>query len=211
MSGEPAPGAADWVTDLDDPAGEADVVPSRFRRLGRRQRALLAGAVALVVLLGAAAWFADRQHRPREFADLARCVASAEGSWAAADARIAAMASYVRPSVGTSPSAEVDRALYRLIADQAAVAVPPVRAALASCRDVAVLPVDGDLRAARSAYLAALGGEVDHLDATVADGSNAFAGTERLVELRARARSALTLAAPDARGRRQAAQLMVRR
>jgi hypothetical protein len=186
------------MTDLD----ALDVVESRPRRqLGARGRRIVVLVVVFAVVAAAALWYADTRRRADEFQALLGCATTAEGARAAAERRIDAMAGYVRPSLTVFSAA--DRDLYRIIADQAAVAVPDVDAALRSCQHVRVLSLHSALDRARTAYLSYLRNEDEHLAAVVGDGSHAFDDVDAIRAARSAAFAALSAAAPDRTARRQ--------
>jgi hypothetical protein len=185
-----------------------DLVESRPRAVSPRRRLLVACLVVVLVIVGATAWYVDGRRRVHEFSTLLRCVTVAESAWTIADARITSMASYVRPSVGLNPSLNVQHGLYALVADEAAVGVPSLRQALHGCRSVHVLAYHSKLRAARTAYVALLQAEVDRVAATATDGSQAFADSEGLTQLRSLARRDLSAAAPDEQARQSARRAM---
>jgi hypothetical protein len=190
------------MTDLD----ALDVVESRPRRqLGRRGRRRLVVLTVLVALAAGALWWADRQRRAHEFDQLLGCATTAEAARSAAETRIDAMAGYVRPSLTVYAAA--DRGLYRIIADEAAVAVPDFDAAVRGCERVRVLSIHSSLGHARTAYLAYLRAEDRHLSAVVADGSHAFDDVDEVLAARAAGYAALTAAAPNGTTRRRAGAL----
>jgi hypothetical protein len=161
---------------------------------------MLAAVVAAVVVIGAAGWYADGRRRDQEFDQLAGCASQAEAARAAAERRVAAMASYVRPSLAVFEAP--DRQLYPLIAHEAAVGRPDVESAARSCADVRVLAVHGALRRARSDYVLYLSAETERLADIEADGSHAYDDTEGLRVLRTSAFTALAAAAPSDSARR---------
>jgi hypothetical protein len=192
---------ASWTTDLDRPGDGPDIVAADPRRLGPRGRRALAVAVAAVVLIGAAGWYADGRRRDHEFDQLVGCASKAEAARAAAERRITAMASYVRPSLAVFEAP--DRQLYPLIAHEAAVGRPDVESAARGCTNVHVLAIHGQLSRARSDYLRYLSAESGRLADIEADGSHGFDDTDALQALRTSAFAALAAAAPTDSARRR--------
>jgi hypothetical protein len=189
-----------WSTDLDAPDGrgeEPDLVESSPRSFTSRQRRWAVVVLALLVVVGAAAWYADGQRQGSEFDRLAGCVAAGESARVDADTRIAGMSSYIRPSLGISAAPVVDQSLYVLVARQALVGEPEVRLAAQSCRQVGILPFHSGLKTARTSYVEYLDAEDARLSAVAADGSKAFEASDDIVALRARAVDALRSAAPN--------------
>ena len=207
MPGEPTPGGT-HVDDLDEPDGRPDLVESSPRRLTLRQRRWVAAIAVVVLLLAAVAWYADGRRRLSEFDRLADCVATGESARVDADARVAGMSSYVRPSLGVSPNPDVDQQLYRLVARQAVVGAPEVQRALRTCRQVSLLPFHSALKSARNAYLAYLAAEAAQLSSIAGDGSHAFDDTDELVSLHTQALTALRSAAPNRSGRQRLDQVV---
>lgn len=162
---------------------------------------MLAIALAAVVLIGTAGWYADGRRRDQEFDRLVGCAATAEAARVAAERRVAAMASYVRPSLAVFEAP--DRQLYPLIAHEAAVGRPDVESAARGCSDVSVLPIHGELSRARSDYVRYLSAESERLVGIEADGSRAFDDTDALQALRTSAFTALAAAAPSDSARRR--------
>lgn len=153
------------------------------RRWSPRGRRVVAVVVAAVLLVGVAVWYADTRRRDHEFALLLGCATSAENARVAAERRVAAMASYVRPSLAVF--SEPDRQLYPLIAHEAVAAQPDLQAAVRRCDDVQVWRLHSDLTAARASYLVYLGTETSRLGAIAADGRPQ--GSQRTVGTRHRA------------------------
>ena len=196
MSTDPA----SWTTDLDRLGDGPDIVAAEPRRLGPRGRRLLAVSVAAVVVIGAAGWYAAGRRRDHEFDQLLGCASKAEAARVAAERRVAAMASYVRPSLAVFEAP--DRQLYPLIAHEAAVGRPDVDTAARGCADVHVLAIHGELSRARSDYLRYLSAESARLADIEADGSHAYDDTDGLQALRTSAFGALAAAAPSDSARR---------
>lgn len=197
MSTDPA----SWTTDLDGHPDGPDIVAADPRRLGRRGRRALAVSLAAVVLIGAAGWYADGRRRDHEFDQLVGCASKAEAARVAAERRVAAMASYVRPSLAVFDAP--DRQLYPLIAHEAAVGRPDVESAARGCADVHVLAIHEELSRARSDYLRYLRAESGRLADIEANGSHAFDDTDALQALRTSAFAALAAAAPSGSARRR--------
>jgi hypothetical protein len=213
VPGEPA----SWTTDLDDLGDpdhaddgldlDLDLVESKPNHLTPRQRRWIGVGLVVAVLLAALAWYADGRRRVAEFDRLASCVAAGEGARIDAEARVAGMGSYVRPSLGVNPAPDVDQSLYRLVAQEAVVGEPEVRHSLTVCEHVGILPFHPSLKTARSAYVGYLGAELDRLSAIAADGSQAFESSEELGALRSQAFAELKSAAPDDSRRRRLDQV----
>jgi hypothetical protein len=198
VSGDPQP----WITDLDQPYdADLDVVTSQPRPFTPRQRRVAALAVVIVVVVAAGAWYADGRRRAHEFDRLLSCTSTAEAARSAAELRIGAMASYVRPSLAVLGAP--NRGLYLLIAREAEVVRPDFAAALRGCEAVSVLGIHGALEGARSQYVSYLRAEGARLSAVASDGSHAYDDTDNLAGLRSRAFEALAAAAPDDSARRR--------
>lgn len=173
-----------------------------------RRRRIKVLVLLVLAAVGATGWQIDVRQRGVEFSALRGCVVRAESATRDSDVRVRAMASYVRPSLGASPSTALDRSLYRLVADEAAAAAPAVHRALVRCREVPVLGVHRGLVAARDAYVRWLQVETDQLDATAVDGEQAFAAAAPSARLRARARIELARTAPDVSARADMTRLL---
>lgn len=156
-----------------DPGPDPDILEGAAipRRTGRALGLLL----ALVLVVGVAAWAEGARRSPAERAAIDTCSTLATDAVERAEARLGAMASYVGPVRGTT-TAEVDDGLMRMIADQAPDARAPVDAALRTCRGVDVWPLNAGHRDARDAHVALLAVEQRRLREIEDDGRRYYTG-----------------------------------
>lgn len=171
---------------------EPDVLVQEPRTTERpRWLRLLAAAVVVAVLLGAAAtWLAGRYRAPEETTALNQCAAGAESAVRSAETRLGSMVRYVLPALGTV-SLELDADLYGLIRRQAAGLDRPVSEALDRCRAVELWPTSVVRRQARAAYVAFLEAELARVRAISADGRAYYRNYDRVHRLQEEAADAL--------------------
>lgn len=159
------------------PGPEAEILEGG-RPSGRPGRGA-AIVVALLAVVGLVLWAGDGLRAPEERRALSRCAGEAGHAVERAEERLAAMASYIAPGLGTVSSSR-DASLLAMIEEQAAGLDGPVEAALRTCRDVELWPVSGTRREARAAYVALLKAERDRLRRISHDGSAFFTGYDEV-------------------------------
>jgi hypothetical protein len=162
---------------------EVDGVPRRTTRL-------VAAVAAVVLVAGLVAWAEGVRRAPDEAAALTSCADDALVAVERAELRLATMANYVGPSIG-SVSDEVDTRLRGMIAAQAPAAREPVDDALAACRAVEVWPLNSEHREARDAFVAFVAAEQQRLRALEREGRGYYTGYDRVRSLRDEAEALL--------------------
>lgn len=155
-------------------------------------RRLVVGVTALVVLIALVALGVGVARAPGERQALNRCAERASASVEKAERRMASLTSYLAGSLVGAPPLLSAR-LIGLISQEASGQRQPVEAALRTCRDIEVWPLNGSNRDVRAAYIAFLEAESDRLEAITADGSKFFTGYD---EVRTRALAAEALLSP---------------
>jgi hypothetical protein len=129
---------------------------------------------ALVLVVATCALVADHHVRRQESARVARCTVGAVSAVKLANARVDAIAEYVRPALETELPHEVRRRLLTLVSTSVAPTLPDVRHALDQCAAVRLLSIHGDLRARRHDCVQLLRRERAYVAGVSANGSRAF-------------------------------------
>jgi hypothetical protein len=133
--------------------------------------------VGLLVLGLVAAGVEDRQAHAAESSHVDRCAAGVLAARSAADQRVGAMASYVRPAFDGSYTERVRRGLARFVGRVARRSAPALDAARTTCARVDVRPWHGDLGGRLDSCLTALDAEQHWLADVARDGATAFRAT----------------------------------
>jgi hypothetical protein len=133
--------------------------------------------VGLLVLGLVAVGVEDRRAHAAETTRVDHCAAVTLAARSAADQRVGAMASYVRPAFDGSYTERVRHGLARFVGRVARRSSPLLDTARTACTRVDVRPWHGDLEGRRRACLAALDGERRWLADVARDGATAFRGT----------------------------------
>ena len=152
-------------------------------------------AVALLLALVTAGWYADHHIRTSEIRSLSACDHRVRSSAHAYDVRMGAAFEYVRPSLGLLPPGHEVVLVRSVMSGPAKRVLPSVRGALAVCGRVHVMAWHSTIRSQRNADLAYAEALRRQL-AGVADGSVQFQMNDpHLAHLRAAARIPTTLGA----------------
>lgn len=175
--------------------GPAEVLeaPGRPPRFTPRTRRALAGVLALMCVLGVAAWWLDARVRDSEARALAACHDQALRADDRATTLLANMVAYIAPAIYTLPVERRTDVAGPVLARAAADGLPGVDAALERCASVHVGRLHRDLAERRGAYVDYLAARVERLETVAADGTAYYRdyphhrGQPRLAELRARA------------------------
>jgi hypothetical protein len=141
----------------------------------QRRRPTWSVAVLLVAVLAASlVWLEGARRAPAERAALGECTARAEQVVRDAEERLARMATFVSPRLG-SPSSALQATLLGLVAREAEGALPSIEQALRRCQDLDVWPLARERGGVRAAYAAWLRAEQQRLRRVAADGAQFYA------------------------------------
>jgi hypothetical protein len=153
----------------------ADVVEQgRPRRPPHRHRtARLVVLAVVLVLVAAAGVVLDHRARARESVAVRGCARAATSSVRFADARVDAIASYVRP-VDAARDDALRRRLRRVVSLAVDPTLPDVRRSIARCSGVRVLWLHRTPQAVRRDCLRLLRTDLGYLEEVVTDGDRAF-------------------------------------
>lgn len=161
---------------------DSDTPPSRAGRF-------LLALVALALLTGALFWAEGLRRADAERDAVRRCGDGAAEAVGDAERRLALMAAYVSPVIG-STTTDVDTDLRQMIGDQAPLALPPVEAALETCQDLTIWPLHDETREARDGWVALLEAERARLQQLAEDGSGFASGFDEIKDLQEQAEAA---------------------
>ncbi len=151
---------------------EPEVLDARPGELWRPPPWVLV-VVALAVLMGAAAWYADHQARAHESEALGACQRALHNAAISSDLLMVSMATNIRPSLASTWGSR-HAAVVGLMSRPARQLLPEVASADQLCRAVSIHPWHRSLSARRdaaTAYSAALAAK---LQAVAADGRDYF-------------------------------------
>jgi hypothetical protein len=164
------------VADLAGRSGPETIEHGRPERAAHPSpRWLRTVSAAVLLVLAGGALVVDHRVRHQESARVASCAVVAAGAVRFANARVDAIAEYVRPTLESEEvPGEVRHRLLRLVSTSVAPTAPDVRQALDQCAAVRVLSIHGDLRARRRDCLLLLRRERAYVEGVSADGSRAF-------------------------------------
>jgi hypothetical protein len=142
--------------------------------------------LAVVLLVGAAAWAVDEYRRGREDAALTACRSQLRDADERASERLIRVADYLRPSLASLPP-EQARRLAEPMTSPARLAIPVVRAAVSTCHGVRVWSWHEPSHARREATVAFADELLGRLERIATEGGTYFDSDPRLDRLRARA------------------------
>lgn len=142
-----------------------EVGEERRPRLSWRARA---GALLVLLVVVATAYFVDRDMRERETREVARCAREVATSVDLASRRLRAAYEYVRPSLGVRLAPDFEAGIFRLVAQAAEGA--DARLAPESTCDITVSPLHDDLQRRRDRCADVLGAHRAGLAAVADDG-----------------------------------------
>lgn len=162
----------------------AEVVESAPR--SRPSKRLVVVVVALVLVAGLVAWYADHRARVHEAAAVARCEQMLSDASARADVRLGAVANMLRPAMATVEGIQ-QLHLADLMASPARQVLPRVQRAHRVCQTVSVRPWHFSLLERRDAATAYSGALVTLLQTVAAQGRAYFRDDSTLQRLRAAA------------------------
>jgi hypothetical protein len=132
---------------------EAEVIDAGPPRRSRRSVAVF---LALLLVVGVAAFVLDRSFRSRGADQVAACRQHGAAEISAAFGRLTARTGTVRPTVFAMPDGELRQELLGLVSDSVAGAHRRLGVARDRCEDVEVLWYHGDLALRRDGCVAAL-------------------------------------------------------
>jgi hypothetical protein len=179
--------------------------PGARRRPGRTVLVLF---VVLVLLISG--WWLDHRDRRQAFERILTCVDAGQSALSHGSAQLSMINNYIQPALRPDVSPELEAGLYRLVAQTAARALPPIERARTGCRAVSIHRWQPGLRSAQGSYLSYLEARITALQAASIDGEQAFADQSELDESRDRARDRLTAVAPDRAQAQRAQRLLAR-
>jgi hypothetical protein len=168
---------------------EAEVLEAAGRppRFTPRTRRAFAGVLALVCVLGVAAWWVDARFRDSEARAVAACHDQALRADDHATTLLANMVAYIAPAIYTLPVERRTDVAGPVLARAAADGLPGIEAALERCSGTHVGRFHRDLADRRSAYVDYLEARVQRLREVAADGEAYYRPQPRLAGLRDRA------------------------
>jgi hypothetical protein len=139
--------------------------------------------VAVTLVIGSVAWYADHQARTRESAAVAGCEHRLSNASALSEIRMGAMNNYLRPALASTRGAR-QLHLADLMSGPARTVLPGVQRADRVCNAVSVKPWHFSLVARRNAATAYSGALLTLLQAVASQGRAYFHQDPALVRLR---------------------------
>jgi hypothetical protein len=152
----------------------------------RPSRRAVGVVVALVVLAGCVAWYADHRTRTEESAAVSRCEQLLTHASGLADVRLGAVADMLRPAMATTEGVQ-QLHLADLMASPARQVLPRAQRAHRACQAVSLRPWHFSLVARRDAATAYSGALVTLLQTIAAQGRAYFRDDSTLQRLRSAA------------------------
>ena len=165
------------------PAEVLDVGRDR-RGLSPRGRRVLVGLLAVLVVAGLVGWRVDAAAREREERAVAECEEAALRADERAAQTLGFMVRHIEPALYVVPAGPRRDGLVTLVADAAERSLPPVRRALAVCRETSVAWLHRGLAEQRAAYVDYLEARVRRLEEVAADGHTYYRDQPQLAALR---------------------------
>lgn len=153
------------------PTGEMEFLEQGAAGPSRRRVVLVAAVLLALAALGVVA---DQRLREREAAQVSRCAEEVHQAADLAQGKVAAIATYVRPTLTNGPSPRLRAVLHDLVSAAAVGAEEPLLEVRSRCSRLSVLWVHRDLRRQKRSCLSELDRLIGSLRATARDGSEAF-------------------------------------
>lgn len=138
--------------------------------------------VVAVLLVLVALWSVSERQSDREKTALADCARAAEGAVGRAERRLAALASYIAPSVDSSTYRTFE-GLHDVLSRDAGQHLPVVQRAHAVCGELSVWWLHTGVRREQDAYVALLTAELERLNRITLDGTEFYEGYDEIMRL----------------------------